>query len=240
MKYLLLLPLLFIGAKGFSQNAIPDYPKGMDSYEGGEVQFYRDFHQILIDKGLKPCENKSEFYNLKLVVYEDATVKYGIDQSEAAAKNKCAFDLGVTVVESMTKWKPAVIKGVKKPAVTTFFIAPDIMFSRYKDGYIGNDLARLVGLPGGIKSFREEVAKRIDLSGFTWTQPFKLVVAFSVSKVGEMENIKLQESSGNAEFDQRIIDGIKSMRKKKWTPATRDGEPIESFYTLPLNFNPPK
>ncbi|GEN71757.1 energy transducer TonB [Chryseobacterium lathyri] len=95
-------------------------------------------------------------------------------------------------------------------------------------------------MPGGMNSFRAEVAKQIDLSGFVWTQPFKLVVNFSVSKEGKMENIKLQESSGNAEFDQRIIDGIKRMRKKKWTPAKRYGEPVESFYTLPLNFNPPK
>jgi TonB family protein len=95
-------------------------------------------------------------------------------------------------------------------------------------------------MPGGINSFRAEVAKQIDLSDFIWNEPFKLVVTFFVSKEGKMENIKLQESSGNAEFDQRIIDGIKRMRKKKWTPAKRYGEPVESFYTLPLTFHPPK
>ncbi|WP_228377899.1 energy transducer TonB [Chryseobacterium luteum] len=235
---ILFLTVFFI--KMLGQGTVADYPKGMESYEGGEVQFYRDFHQILIDKGLKPCENKSEFYNLKIVVYEDTSVKYGIDNSETASKNKCALELGVKVLEYMNKWKPAVINGIKKTAVTSFLIVPDLMFSRYEDGYTAKDLARLLGLPGGINSFRAEVAKQIDLNGFVWTQPFKLVVNFSVSKEGKMENVKLQESSGNTEFDQRIIDGIKRMRKKKWTPAKRYGEPVESFYTLPLTFHPPK
>lgn len=95
-------------------------------------------------------------------------------------------------------------------------------------------------MPGGMNSFRAEVAKQIDLSGFVWNEPFNLVVNFTVSKEGKMENIKLEESSGNAEFDQRILDGIKRIRKKKWTPAHRNGEPVESFFRLPMTFHPPK
>ncbi|MGL6127026.1 MAG: energy transducer TonB [Chryseobacterium artocarpi] len=95
-------------------------------------------------------------------------------------------------------------------------------------------------MPGGMNSFRAEVAKQIDLSDFVWNEPFRLVVTFFVSKEGKMENITLEKSSGNAEFDQRILDGIKRIRKKKWTPARKNGEPIESFYTLPLTFHPPK
>ncbi|SIT16259.1 protein TonB [Chryseobacterium ureilyticum] len=95
-------------------------------------------------------------------------------------------------------------------------------------------------MPGGMNSFRAEVAKQIDLSDFIWKEPFRLVVTFIVSKEGKMENIKLEESSGNTEFDQRILDGIKRIRKKKWTPARKNGEPVESFYTLPLTFHPPK
>lgn len=95
-------------------------------------------------------------------------------------------------------------------------------------------------MPGGMNSFRAEVAKQIDLSDFVWNEPFRLVVTFFVSKEGKMENITLEKSSGNAEFDQRILDGIKRIRKKKWTPARKNGESIESFYRLPLTFHPPK
>ena len=95
-------------------------------------------------------------------------------------------------------------------------------------------------MPGGIGRFREEVAKQIDLSGFVWNEPFNLVATFTVSKEGKMENIKLEKSSGNTEFDQRILDGIKRLRKKKWTPASKNSEPIESFFRLPMTFHPPK
>ncbi|WP_347216218.1 TonB family protein [Chryseobacterium sp.] len=95
-------------------------------------------------------------------------------------------------------------------------------------------------MPGGMTKFREEVAKQIDLSGFVWNEPFSLVATFTVSKEGKMENVKLKESSENPEFDQRILDGIKRIRKKKWTPANRNGEPVESFYTLPMTFHPQK
>ncbi|HCA09000.1 MAG TPA: hypothetical protein DEO71_17645 [Chryseobacterium sp.] len=240
MIRILFLLLTVFSLKVSGQEAPVDYPKGMDSYDGGEVQFYRDFHQILIDKRLKPCKDKNELYNLKLVVYEDASVKYGIDNSSAASNNKCAFELGVKVLEYMNKWKPAVINGIKKPAVTSFLISPDIMFNRYKDGYTTQDIATILEMPGGMGRFRAEVARQIDISDFVWNTPFKLVVTFAVSNEGEMENVQLKESSGNSEFDQRILDGIKRMRKKKWTPAKRNGEPVESFYTLPLNFNPPR
>lgn len=95
-------------------------------------------------------------------------------------------------------------------------------------------------MPGGMGAFRADVEKQIDLSDFIWNEPFNLVVKFQVSKEGKMENIKLVQSSGNAEFDERILYGVKRLRKKKWTPAKRDGEPVESFYTLPMTFHPPK
>ncbi|WP_083996758.1 energy transducer TonB [Chryseobacterium sp. BLS98] len=95
-------------------------------------------------------------------------------------------------------------------------------------------------MPGGINSFRTEVAKQIDLSDFVWNEPFKLVVTFIVSKEGKMENVKLEESSGNAEFDQRILDGIRRIKKKKWTSASKNGEAVESFFRLPMTFYPPR
>jgi len=40
-------------------------------------------------------------------------------------------------------------------------------------------------MPGGVNSFRAEVAKQVDLSDFVWNEPFKLVVTFVVSKEGK-------------------------------------------------------
>lgn len=241
------LPFLFFSLQFFGQEVMNKYPTGQYSYDGGDVKFYQDFHQILLDKNLKPCENKNEFQILKLVVYEDASVKYVKDElnSESATSNKCAFDLSLEVLKYMDKWKPATFDNVKKPALTAFFIFPDALFDKYHQGYLPQNFEQIAafgkkdGLPGGVNAFRSEVAKNVDLSGFIWKQPFKLVVTFVVNREGKMEQLKLDESSGNDEFDKRILDGIKSIRKK-WSPAKIHGEPVNYRFKLPLNFSPPE
>ncbi|SHE46089.1 TonB family C-terminal domain-containing protein [Chryseobacterium vrystaatense] len=95
-------------------------------------------------------------------------------------------------------------------------------------------------MPGGMGAFRADVEKQIDLSDFIWNEPFNLVVKFQISKEGKMENIKLVQSSGNAEFDERILYGVKRLRKKKWAPAKRNGKPVESYYSIPMTFHPPQ
>lgn len=216
------------------------HPNGQDSYEGGEEQFYKDFHQIVIDKKLKPCENKNEIYYLKVIVKEDGSVKYLKDDSnsEMALKNKCTYDLGLEVLHYMDKWKPAIIEGEKKSAVASFFIVPDALFENYKDGYIPQaDAASFENVPDGISKFREEVVRRIDIDGFNWNNGFKLVVMFTVNTEGKIQDIQLEQSSGLKAFDNRIIDGIKSI-KKKWSPAKIGGVPVNYRFRLPINFGP--
>lgn len=225
----------------FGQEIMNHYPAGQDAYEGGEVQFYKDFHQILIDKKLTPCENKNELFTLKLVVYEDATIKYvKSDLSpEAMVNNKCAFNLGRDVLKYMDKWKPAVFEGVKKPTITEFIVYPDALFDKYKEGYTAKNFAETATFPGGINAFRQEVAKNIDLNGFIWKEPFKLVVRFVVNGEGKLEDVELAESSGFAMFDERVLDGFKKV-KKKWKPATIHREPVKYRFMLPLKFTPPE
>lgn len=225
----------------FGQEIMEHYPAGQDAYMGGGKQFYKDFHQILIDKNLSPCENKNEISTLKLVVYEDATIKYvKSDMSpEVMANNKCAFDLGREVVKYMDKWNPAVYEGVKKPALKEFTIYPDALFDKYKEGYIPADFEKMATFPGGMNAFRQEIVKNVDLDGFTWKVPFKLVVKFVVNKEGKLEDIELVESSGLPMFDERVLNGFKKV-KKKWKPATIHKLPVRYRFKLPLNFSPPE
>lgn len=39
----------------------PFFPSDQHCYIGGFKDFYKDFHEILIEKQMKPCENKNEF-----------------------------------------------------------------------------------------------------------------------------------------------------------------------------------
>lgn len=217
------------------------YPRDQEPYQGGNAQFYKDFHQILIDNNIKPCENKDEVYYLKVLINEDASIKYVKDNSnkELGEKNKCAYDLGLQVVKHMDKWNPAMVDGVKKQAVVGFYLKPNDLFENYKEGYMPEiNPASFQDPKGGVNSFRAEVAKRIDLSGFEWKSGFKLVVVFVVERDGTLNDVKLEQSSGVKEFDERIIEGIKSI-KKKWTPAKIGGVTVRYRYSLPLSFSPP-
>ncbi|WP_326981681.1 energy transducer TonB [Chryseobacterium sp. MYb264] len=216
------------------------YPHLQNPYGDGEVQFYKDFHQVLIDKNLKPCDNKDEVFYLKVLIGEDATVKYVKDDTnkELAEKNKCAYNLGLQVLRYMNKWNPAEIDGGKKKAVAGFFVLPNDLFENYKEGYIPQaNPALFENLPGGINQFRKEVGKKINLDGFQWKEAFKLVAIFVVKADGTIGDVSLEQSSGVKDFDDRIIRGIKSI-KKKWNPATVGGVPVNYRFRLPLNFGP--
>jgi hypothetical protein len=58
---------------------------------------------------------KNEVYYLKVLINEDASVKYVKDTSnkESAEENKCSYELGLQVIKHMNKWNSAVVDGVK-------------------------------------------------------------------------------------------------------------------------------
>lgn len=222
----------------FNAQVLDEYPKNQDFYEGGEVALYKDIHQVLKDSELQPCEDKKQIYLVKLLITEDGTIKYIKDDinKEYAESNKCAYNLGLKAVSKMNKWKPLMINGEKKSSIASFHIFPDALFDKYKEGYVLQSTDALFeGSKDGINKFRSVLVKKIDISGFQWKEAFKLVSTFVVNKEGTIEDIKLENSSGVAEFDQRIINGIKSV-KKKWTPATIEGMPVKYRFRLPLSF----
>lgn len=70
MKFTQLVILLIsLFSTEITAQVYESYPRGQESYIGGNAQFYKDFHQIIIDQDFKPCENKNELYSLDLVVY---------------------------------------------------------------------------------------------------------------------------------------------------------------------------
>lgn len=245
-KIIILFCFLFffsLQAQIFEESDV--YPEGQFPYEGGEAQFYRDFHNILIAKNLKPCANKEEMYNLKVIISEDGIIKYLKDDSNniMAAKNDCTYELGLEVVSYMNRWKPILIDGRKRQSVAHFFIIPNDLFENYKEGYIPTGIAaNYNNLPGGVSSFRSEVTKRIDLTGYEWNKAFQMLITFVINLEGEMEDFQVLKSSGLSEFDQRVINGIKSIKGKKykWKPGTINGFPVKYRFKLPLTFGAPK
>lgn len=229
---------LFLILASFSNAQILEhYPKNQVPYIGGYESYYKDFHDMIIEKDLKSCADKSEFYQLNLLINADQSISFIKDHNEKnIAKNKCAYDLAREVAKYQNNWKAATVDGITKPAVATFYIFPDDLFERYHDGYFPAITFPAYGNyeNGGIKEFKKGIINRIDVSGFDWNDRFNVMVEFIITKEAKIENIVMIKSSSNIEFDKRIANGILST-KKKWKPATVNGNPVDYKYRLTLN-----
>ncbi len=62
----------------------------------------------------------------------------------------------------------------------------------------------------------------------------KVTINFLVSKTGEITTVKVKKSVHHL-LDKEAIRVIKSM--PKWNPGMLDGEAVDSYFTIPLNFN---
>ena len=218
----------------FDAQILEKYPKGQEDYNGGNIQFYKDFHKVLKEKKLIPCENKNEIYSFKLVVYPDSTIKYVKDENdETLNKNKCTHDLSREAVKYLEGWKPAVINGQKIASQTSFWIIPDELFDELPEGYDPAKDYKMPEYDGGIDTFRKKVARSVDLSRFKFKSTVKVQVRFIINTDGEMSDVKLEESSGLQEFDDMIIKSIAQV-KNKWTPAHIHTKPVRSYFRLPL------
>ena len=232
-KYLL---FLFTSSILFSQNILEHYPPNQNDYVGGNIQFYKDFQQVLQDKKLQPCADKNENLSFQIVVYPDRTIKYVKSIEPEVEKYKCTFELSKEVAKYLKGWNPAELEGKKIAAITSFLIIPNELFSDLKEGYDPVQDMKLATYEGGIQSFRKKVFNSVDLSRFNFTGTFRLELTFMIENNGEMSNIELDQSSGLKEFDDMVVRSI-SRIKNKWTPASIHGIPLRSKFRLPLAFS---
>ena len=61
----------------------------------------------------------------------------------------------------------------------------------------------------------------------------KTVVGFTVQSDGSISDVKIEKSAW-PDLDEEAVRVVRSM--PDWTPATKDGKPVASGYTLPVNF----
>ena len=62
----------------------------------------------------------------------------------------------------------------------------------------------------------------------------KAVVGFIVDQSGNIKDVKVMKSAGNAELDAEAIRVVKAM--PKWTPGTIGGKAVDVKYSLPVQF----
>ncbi len=231
--FFLVFPLLF------HSQVLERYPENQHPYKEGEVGFYKDFHKILIEKKLSPCENKQEMYELKLVVYEDASVKIIKEQDfDKIEKNKCSYELIKKVLPEMNGWTPAIYKEKNHAAVAKFFIYTDDLFSNFISGYSTSKIMVQPEFPEGLQKFRNKFTGAIRIPKLDHTDgEFTLRIAFDVDEQGNMQDVRLLDKTGYERFDESIVKGIQYLNPKyKWKPGTLHGIPVTTMIKVPIRF----
>lgn len=228
---LLLIPMIF------NAQILQEYPRYQIPYKGGYANYYKDFHEIIVENKLQPCTNKGEVYEFRVLVNEDQSISFIKDyNSEYVARNKCAYDLAREVAKHQTDWNAAQVDGVPKAAVASFLVFPDDLFENYREGYTPQFTYPIYGKydGNGAKEFRKGITNRIDTRRFDWNDRFNVIVEFIITKESTIENIVMIKSSSHDELDKQIVFGIKST-KKQWKAAIINGKPVDYRYRLQLN-----
>ncbi|RKS96734.1 energy transducer TonB [Chryseobacterium defluvii] len=230
--------LFFVIISLCNAQVLDRYPIDSQFYQGGRTNFYKEFHQLLLDKKIPQCSNKNEYLNLKLVVYPDSTIKLVKQDSALITKAKCTYDASREVLRYMKNWIPAEINGEKHPAIVTVQIYMDDLYEKYTDSYLPENYTTQAEFKDGIMGFRKEVANAIDVNRFQTNSAviFSLEVNFEIDQEGKMQNVELARETDNKDFNNMILQSIRSI-KKKWKPAMFHNIPIKSHFRLPLSFN---
>ncbi len=225
--------------KANAQNQYPDFPRDQHSYLGGTKEFYKDFHKILIEKNLKPCENKKELSSVPIIIKSENLAEVIQFDSIISQKYKCSVELTKEVIKYMDKWIPAKIDGKETPAIRRFTIYPDDLFENYKEGYTFFNTG-YEKTDFDVAEFRKKVVKYIDLDSFRFKGEGRLTVItkFIINTEGKIDQLKIEKSSGSQRFDEMILEAIKRTQKnKKWKPAKTHGILIDSYFNFPITIS---
>ena len=236
MKKKILQLFLLFSIFSKAQETIP-YVENDFLYKGGFVNFYKEAHQIIIDKKLLPCEDKKSLVFQRFLVTHDGEFNKIVNSDAINVNHNCATDLLDQILPELKNWTPAHKDGANITARSSFAFFPDDLFNRYQDGYDTKKLSKDASfLNGGLNSFRDEVAKKVDLSGFNGRGKITVVLRFVVDVDGSVTNVVVEKSSRLKEFDDLFIYAIKRV-KKKWEPANFNGVPLKQRYRIPFSIN---
>lgn len=233
IKFISIFLFLFSATFCKAQESIPFI--GNDFlYKGGFVNFYKEAHQVIMEKKLAPCDKKEALYHQEFIVTDKGEFKKIEPNPNVYNANKCAGDLLDKVLSELKNWTPAQKDGKNISARSLFAFFPDDLFENYKEGYDPKKLnADASFLNGGVGSFRDEVAKKVDLSGFNGRGKITVIIKFVVDVDGSVTDVVVEKSSGLREFDERFIYAIKHV-KKKWEPAKINATPVRQRYRIPF------
>lgn len=132
-------------------------------------------------------------------------------------------------IETLPKWNPKTEDGVAVVSRKAFNLVIPIQIQEI------NEEVYEKAKPGeGIKTFMKTFVKKFDIGKTNLDEnirEIKMIATFIVEKDGSLTNIKISEANSPL-FHSEAIRVIKSM--PKWIPATENGVPVRSDFTLPI------
>ncbi len=222
----------------------------------GGMQALLEYLKINIEYPLLPEEHGiNGGVVVKFIIDKDGKIKYPrISRSVDPVLDRMALER----IWQMPQWKPATENGSSIPyeyVVSVRFITHYIPYEEFKvkEEYNlkaqqstpvygrtkNNQPDTFPRYPGGLEKliadFRIYVEKmREQTNDSKWNDmPSRTTVGFIIEKDGSVSNIKVSKML-NSVLNKKVIHFIKQM--PRWTPGTKDGKIVRSFYTVPLFF----
>jgi len=236
MRRKIILSLLMILSIGYNgQTVVDSFPEGAESYKGGDKQFYKDFHNVLIDKNIKPCENKNEYYVIDILIYPDSSIKFIKDNDSLnIQKNKCTYEMTREVFKYLKGWNPLIVNNQKFVGLAKYTIFPDYLFEKYKEGYDIKDFRKPAEYQdGGLNGFRKKIANSFDMAAVNEAGYHQVLISFVVDENGIMGKPYLEQESNSSSFNEQALMVVGRI-KGKWKPGMLHHIPVKYKVKLPL------
>ena len=102
---------------------------------------------------------------------------------------------------------------------------------------MGGGLDKFPEFPGGTEAVRKYIELTVKYPIQAQKQKIhgKVIISFDVNKLGEVDNIKV-ENSINPILDAEAVKAVQSM--PRWKPGMRHGKPVIVKFVIPVNFMP--
>lgn len=233
-KTVVLLFLCFLTS--LNAQVLDEYPKNDFFYQGGEVQFYKEIHDVLANGNYTECPENQIFQPRILVTKEgQLSIVKEYDTAYIAA-NKCARDLSIQVMKSLKNWKPATVKGKSIGAIAEFIFYPKDLMSGYKEGYVPQKYVSSAKYPKGSAAFNKDFNGHFKTLFADYAINGTFNLEFYINQNGKISNPRVFPEVSNMDFNREFLRTL-SRVNKTWIPATYRDLIIKERISFPINFS---
>jgi hypothetical protein len=143
----------------------------------------------------------------------------------------------IRVLKKCPKWTPASRGGKPISIEIKYPMVFNVKSSSDTAGTNENQNGKQVKTGGGLSKFYEYISKNYQLPNVPGLKG-KVIISFAVNEDGSLGDFKIVKDLGHGTAEELIR--ILKATGKRWTPATQNGKPIKTAYTLPLNIDIPE